>query len=614
MKLKSLFRSKSSLEAEMKRTLSDANASLTAFILQQSELRKVPHSAFHSLEYTHMSTILWQLKDNTWFKTFSDLTDAEHDAMEKLLQKFPQDGKWFQRELVVLKIMQENKYNAWVRVLEECMGLEWNTPHHENYRIILAIVREKQCAPDTIVVLPTPTKYAKVVDCYDPPQVPRVPDPLPIMRGDKMLVDLDNPGLPTLGPVFPRGPLPNFPPSGANKPPPPPPGWVGPPPSFLPPGANNGPPRPPGWGLPPAPLPNNHNAGPLSPSGEIQLGNSEVIPHNAVSDESAREALTSYEAFTFRPALQQQSPLAPLLHLPPRTWSRCFITREREEIRVLLQRIEKFRLRGISIIDLKIQLTEPQAAQVTNLVQELNQLEKDQRFEHKMVELSMVSREHGIVTKQTEGTNIDVIHVIMQRAPKQGVNPLVTYNALMNRGPPPARAPPPFSRGPPPPPPKKEPEIVIVRDTPRRRSPPRKPMGKSGRRSIASSYFSNSSSDSDSSFYTVTTSSSVGYRRKGRKGRKYRKGKYSNSDDSDSDSSSEEEMQARWKIDPIGIKFGKKEKGKDVVQLLLERWTPAGDGKVKEEDEKKDEKDAKKKRKKRSKRRIMDDSSSLADD
>ena len=42
-----------------------------------------------------------------------------------------------------------------------------------------------------------------------------------------------------------------------------------------------------------------------------------------------------------------------------------------------------------------------------------------------MVELSMVDREYGIVTKQTEGTNIDVIHVITQRTLKQGVPPLV---------------------------------------------------------------------------------------------------------------------------------------------------------------------------------------------
>jgi len=582
----------------MKRTLSDANASLTAFIVQHRELRKVPHSAFHSLEYTHMRTILWQLKDNTWFKTFSDLTDAEHDAMENLLRKFSQDGKWFQRELVVLKIMQENKYNAWMRVMEECMGLESGKPHHENYRIILAIVREKQCDPDNTVVFPTipnPTRNANVVDCYDPPRVPRVPDPLPTMRGDKMLVDLDKPSPSIPGPALPRGP-PSFPPSANNGPPRPPPGWVGP---------------------PPAPLPNNNNVGPLSPSAEIQLGHSDVVQNNAVSDESAREALTSYEAFTFRPALQQPSPLAPDLQLPPRTWSRCFMTREREELRVLLQRIEKFRLRGVSIIDLKLQLTEPQSAQITNLVQELNQLEKDKRFEHKMVELSMVNREHGIVTKQTAGTNIDVIHVITQRAPKQGVNSLVTYNALMSQRSPPARVPPPpppsFPRGPPPPPAKSQPNIVVIPDSVRRRSPPRRPMGRSGRRSIASSYFSDSSSDSDSSFYTVTTATSGGYRRKGRKGRKYRKGKYSDSDDSDSDSSFEEEIKARWKIDPIAIKFGKKEKGKDVVQLLLERWTLASDGKVKE-DEKKDEKDAKKKKKKKSKRRILDDSSSFASD
>ncbi len=575
----------------MKRTLSDANASLKAFIVQREEFRKVPHSAFHSLEYTHMRTILWQLKDNTWFKTFSDLTEAEHDAMEKMLLKFWQDGKWFQRELVVLKIMQDNKYNAWMRVIEDCMGLEWGKPHHENYRIILAIVREKQCDPDTISLGPCPPFHPrpKDVDCYDPPQVPRVPDPLPTMRGDQMLVDLDKRSPPTLGSdsvTIPRGP-PSFPPPGAVNIPASP-GWVGPPPTRL---------------------PNHSNAGPLSPSGEIQLGRSEVIPHHAVSDESARGALTSYDSFTFRPALQQQSPLAPAIDLPPRTWSRCFITREREETTVLLQRIEKFRLGGVSIIDLKIQLTEPQAAQVTNLVQELNQLEKDKRFEHKMVELSMVDREHGIVTKQTIGTNIDVIHVITQRALKQGVPPLVTYNALMGRGPPPVRILPPLSHRPPPPPLKMDSDIVVIDDDwSRRRSrspPPRRSMGRSRRRSI----ISYSSSDSDSSIFTVTTSSSIGYQRKGRKSRKG-----NNESDSDYDS---DEVKTRWKVDPITIKFSKKEKGKDVVQLLLEKWTPAGDGKCKEKEETKEEtkeeKDAKKK-KRRSRRRIVSDSDSLADD
>src|ERR1700722_1112410 len=76
MKFKSLFRSKSSLEAEMKMKLADEKASLAAFVVQNDQFRMVPHSAFHSLEYTHMRIILSQLQDNSWFKTFSDLTDA----------------------------------------------------------------------------------------------------------------------------------------------------------------------------------------------------------------------------------------------------------------------------------------------------------------------------------------------------------------------------------------------------------------------------------------------------------------------------------------------------------------------------------------------------------
>lgn len=127
-------------------------------------------------------------------------------------------------------------------------------------------------------------------------------------------------------------------------------------------------------------------------------------------------------------------------------------------------------------------------------------------------------------------------------------------------------------------------------------------MGRNRRRSI-SSY---SDSDSGSSIFTATTLSTIGRHHKNRKGRKCR-------DDSDSDSGSDGEIKPRWKTDPITIRFGEREKGKDVVQLLLEKWTPAGDGKAKEKDETKEENDAKKK-KKRSRRRVVSGTDSIFDD
>jgi hypothetical protein len=578
------------LEAEMKRTLADTNASLTAFIVQFNEFRQVPHSAFHSLEYTHMRAILSQLKDDTWFKTFSDLIEKEHETMDRLLQKFWRDGKWFRRELVVLKIMQQNRFNAWMRVIEECMGLQYTKPHHENYRILLAIVREKECDPDHIIASPNTSTSAKVMDYYDPPQVPRIPDPFPAMRDDKLLVDLDKVNA-TLGldssTAF-RGSPPSF---NTNSIPAPPPGWIGPIPSA--------------WS-------SNRN-GPLSPTSNVNMGHTEVMPQNAISEEAAREALTTFGAYTLRPALVQQLHTSPLTHPPTPTWSRCFLTREHEETKVLLQRIGQFRSRGVSIIDLKLQLTEPQAAQLANIIQELNQLEPDNRFEHKMVELSMVNREHGIVTKQTTGTNIDVIHAIVQRAPKQGVNALSTYHGLMRRGPPPRQPGWSGPRGPPPPPPvvvKKEPDIIIIDEPRKKPSKGRNSTRNSGRRfSILSS---SSESDSDSSAYTVSTFSSGGYLRKNRYGSRFQNRRNSSSDDSD-DSSSEEVLVARWKVDPVSIRFSQKQKGRDVVQLLLERWTRSGDGKGKEKDEEKEERKSDRK-KKTSRRVIIEEDSESADD
>ncbi|CZS92142.1 uncharacterized protein RAG0_02635 [Rhynchosporium agropyri] len=73
---------KQSLGEEMKKALEDSEFILRVFIIRGHETRLVPHSAFHTLEASHMKTILSQLNDNTWYKTFSTLQRAEQQTEE----------------------------------------------------------------------------------------------------------------------------------------------------------------------------------------------------------------------------------------------------------------------------------------------------------------------------------------------------------------------------------------------------------------------------------------------------------------------------------------------------------------------------------------------------
>jgi hypothetical protein len=60
-KLKSFFRSKEFLAAEMRKTLCDVNSQLLAFAIKEGGHRLIPHSVFHTLEATHMRTIISQV-------------------------------------------------------------------------------------------------------------------------------------------------------------------------------------------------------------------------------------------------------------------------------------------------------------------------------------------------------------------------------------------------------------------------------------------------------------------------------------------------------------------------------------------------------------------------
>ena len=140
-KLKSLFRSKESLAEEMKRALSDSESRLIAYVIHGCVHREIPHSAFHSLEATHMKTILSQLQDNSWYETFVRLRSHENIQLNTILHHMT-EGKYQDREVVVLKFLDDRKYAAesksfgWLPRIQLSAG-------RSDYRTILAIVRER---------------------------------------------------------------------------------------------------------------------------------------------------------------------------------------------------------------------------------------------------------------------------------------------------------------------------------------------------------------------------------------------------------------------------------------------------------------------------------------
>lgn len=86
-----------------------------------------------------MRTILGQLNGKTWFETFSKLTRIEHDTLNNAV--LPGGPPQRRREVLALEILQENKSNAWMRLLAARLRTAF-LPQHSNGRVILAILRK----------------------------------------------------------------------------------------------------------------------------------------------------------------------------------------------------------------------------------------------------------------------------------------------------------------------------------------------------------------------------------------------------------------------------------------------------------------------------------------
>lgn len=121
-----------------------------------------------------MKTILSQLHDDTWYKTFSTLDSFEHTAVNALLHPYYQ-GKMHERDLVVLKVLQQNKLNAWMVLLSELLRNQ-PFPRGSSGRIILAIFKEKlvdgkPMSPGTYGIGPPPPPPPPPM--FPPPPKPR---------------------------------------------------------------------------------------------------------------------------------------------------------------------------------------------------------------------------------------------------------------------------------------------------------------------------------------------------------------------------------------------------------------------------------------------------------
>lgn len=554
-KLRTLFRSKESLAAEMKKALSDTDSHLMAFVIQGYNKRLVPHSAFHSLETTHMRTILSQLNDDTWYKTFTSLNQTEHNVLHRIMYPYV-SGKTHERQVVVLKLLNENKLSAWTSLLKQ--GIQGH--HLPEARSVLAIVREQLINGEPLVAnhrakgsyspsdfvssskgssnsgSPTTTVPEKPVV----PIVPNVrPPPLPYTAQEAKISDLKGP--PYMQTTYQVAAPHQSPPPPMPRPP------VGPPPGRQVHPGPPGPPRalgarPPGPPGPPG-LPANNGC-------SIRI--SDTTP---LTDYEATLALTTYNEYTVRICESIQPDV-------PRSWTRVATTLESSEKKNTLKRLEEFEASGGSVVKTKMRLSDEQNDQVTRLMDELKAAERDNRFEWFWVELSLFDKDGEMIDHKLKGPDgiackATLMHLIAKRCLRPHCRPIEVYNALM-RGPP---GPPPFPRPTPRPP-------MPVTISPPRIIKVKKNVKNRGRYSSDSS----SGSDSDSSLYSSSSDggTSVGHVRRRLRRLKTRKGtgnKYHDRWASDSDSEDEEAE------DPMKIKVEFK-KGDDVVKKLLDAWTP----------------------------------------
>lgn len=511
----------------MKKALSDSESHLLAYVLRGHDLKQVPHSAFHSLEATHMKTILSQLNDDSWYKTFTSLSMTENQSLERVIRPTGPFGE--ARDVVVLKVIERNRLNSWVVLLKDIFQKYPMAYQMDSNRVLLVIVREKLVNGKA----PSDISNAGPKRGSPPPPPPPPPGKRPIVRPP--------PGLPTPTRANTRISDLRFPP-----PPNAPQGWH----------VN--------WGAPRGP------SNPPIPNGSPFLLESEAL-----------DALTVYTEYTLR---QVESTTD---HNPPgptKTWSRVSITQESNEKPDILSRIQKFERSGGNIIELKLRLSEQQAKQVDRLMDELKQSERDTRFDWSWVEMSMYTHSGEVSARDVMRTDQDVpfnfaltathFHLIAKRTLKPSQYPLEVYMNFM-RPPPPGMpggppGPPPVWRGPP----------VIQRPV------PRVVKVQPARRRNRRGSFTSSGSDSDTVWVSDSSEGEVRRRLRRYKARKVRRnveaarwrnrspmGSERSWSGSDSDSDDEEDI--------IEVKVVLK-RGEDVVKALLELWTPEVEGKGKE--------------------------------
>lgn len=125
----------------MRRSFSNSESQLTAFVCQKRLIKPVPHSAFHSLEFTHLKTIL---AHNTWYEVYKTLDSLERSTLHQLLHPLPETRE---RELISLKVLQENKANAWLHLCADLLRSPSAGPRPSfsvsSGRLILVICKER---------------------------------------------------------------------------------------------------------------------------------------------------------------------------------------------------------------------------------------------------------------------------------------------------------------------------------------------------------------------------------------------------------------------------------------------------------------------------------------
>jgi hypothetical protein len=303
-------------------------------------------------------------------------------------------------------------------------------------------------------------------------------------------------------------------------------------------------------------IPAYGNTAPSLSKNDIPLGTGiesiRISDTTPLTDYDATLALTTYVEYTLRVT----DPLNPTL---ARSWSRVTVTQESAERQLIIQRMQTFQRAGGNVLEVSLRLTEQQSSQVTRLMDELKAGERDARFEWCWVEISLYNGLGEITDFASNGgfpkaAAATMMHLIAKRMPKAHCKPMDLYNSLMR----------------PPPPP-----VPVVNQAPIQIfEVPRRPRSRSRSRQRRDDFYS-----TDSSFTSSISSgdSSVGYVRRELRKNKVRKMEKARWRGSDYSSDSEDESNDE---DVIKINL-KLKRGDDVVQSLLNLWTPQIEGKGK---------------------------------